>query len=80
MIYGITMGDSSGVGPEILLKAFRGGELEHPVVAFGDLAALEYYNGRLGWGVECRPMLLCRRVSRRVAQRHRPQAAGFRAK
>ncbi len=56
MIYGVTVGDSSGVGPEILLKAFRGGELKHPVVAFGDLAALEYYNHRLGWGVECRPI------------------------
>jgi 4-hydroxythreonine-4-phosphate dehydrogenase len=52
LIYGVTIGDSSGVGPEILLKAFRGGELAHPVVAFGDLAALEYYNGRLGFGAE----------------------------
>ena len=35
--YGITMGDASGVGPEILLAAFRKGEIRHPVVAFGIL-------------------------------------------
>jgi 4-hydroxythreonine-4-phosphate dehydrogenase len=54
MIYGITMGDSSGVGPEILLKAFRAGELKYPVVAFGDLAALDHYNDHLGCGVALR--------------------------
>jgi 4-hydroxythreonine-4-phosphate dehydrogenase len=52
MIFGITMGDSSGVGPEILLKAFRHGELRHPFVAFADLAALERANQSLGYGVE----------------------------
>jgi 4-hydroxythreonine-4-phosphate dehydrogenase len=41
---GITMGDSSGVGPEILLKAFREGQLTEPFVAFGDVGALERYN------------------------------------
>lgn len=41
---GITMGDSSGVGPEILLKAFQQGELTMPFVAFGDLGALARYN------------------------------------
>ncbi|HZT31536.1 MAG TPA: 4-hydroxythreonine-4-phosphate dehydrogenase PdxA [Bryobacteraceae bacterium] len=53
-LYGITMGDASGVGPEILLKAWRAGEIRHPVVAFGDLAALAFYNDRLGYGVELR--------------------------
>jgi 4-hydroxythreonine-4-phosphate dehydrogenase len=53
--YGITMGDASGVGPEILLKAYKHGEIKHPVVVFGDLAALEYYNERLGYGVEFGP-------------------------
>lgn len=38
---GITMGDSSGVGPEILLKAFQEGRLTEPFVAFGDVGALE---------------------------------------
>jgi 4-hydroxythreonine-4-phosphate dehydrogenase len=52
MLFGITMGDSSGVGPEILLKAFRDGELRHPVVVYGDQGALAYYNDRLGYGVE----------------------------
>ena len=42
--YGITIGDSSGVGPEILLKAFRNGEIRHPFVAYGDLGALAAYN------------------------------------
>jgi 4-hydroxythreonine-4-phosphate dehydrogenase len=51
MIFGVTMGDSSGVGPEILLKAFRNGELRHPVVAFGDLSVLEECNRRLDYGV-----------------------------
>lgn len=54
MIIGVTVGDASGIGPEILLKAFRGGEIGHPVVVFGDFAALEYYNELLGLNVECR--------------------------
>ena len=54
MIFGVTMGDSSGVGPEILLKAFRNGELRHRVVAFGDLAVLEECNRRLDYGVALR--------------------------
>ena len=52
--FGITMGDSSGIGPEVLLKAFRQGELRHPVVVYGDLGALEYYNRRLAYGVALR--------------------------
>src|SRR5437660_8283956 len=52
--YGITMGDASGVGPEILLKAFATGELRWPFVAYGDLAALRFYNERLGYGVVLR--------------------------
>ena len=53
-IFGITMGDSSGVGPEILLRAWRAGELRHPVVAYGDLAVLEECNRRLDCGVPLR--------------------------
>src|SRR5215212_9246572 len=53
-IYGITMGDSSGVGPEILLKAFSSGEILPRVAAYGDLDALRFYNQRLGYGVELR--------------------------
>ena len=46
------MGDASGVGPEILLKAFANGELTWPFVAFGDLEALRFYNQKLGYGVD----------------------------
>ena len=52
MIIGITVGDSSGIGPEVLLKAWKAGEIRHPVVAYGDLAALELYNESLGIGVQ----------------------------
>jgi hypothetical protein len=38
-LFGVTMGDSSGVGPEILLKAFAEGKMHAPIVAFGDAAA-----------------------------------------
>jgi 4-hydroxythreonine-4-phosphate dehydrogenase len=43
-IFGITTGDSSGVGPEILLTAFRAGELRHPFIVYGDLAVLQHYS------------------------------------
>jgi 4-hydroxythreonine-4-phosphate dehydrogenase len=49
--YGITMGDASGVGPEILLKAFANGEIPGQFVAYGDLEALRFYNDRLGYKV-----------------------------
>jgi len=62
MVYGITVGDSSGIGPEVLLKAWKAGELRHPVVAYGDLSALEFYNDRLGLGV---PLQSVARVSDR---------------
>jgi 4-hydroxythreonine-4-phosphate dehydrogenase len=35
------MGDSSGVGPEILLRAAHAAELPHPFVVYGDAAVLE---------------------------------------
>ncbi|MGC9970780.1 MAG: 4-hydroxythreonine-4-phosphate dehydrogenase PdxA [Bryobacteraceae bacterium] len=53
-VYGITMGDSSGVGPEIVLSAWRDGQIRHRVVVYGDWSALDYYNRRLGLGVELR--------------------------
>jgi 4-hydroxythreonine-4-phosphate dehydrogenase len=53
-VFGITMGDSSGVGPEILLKSFKEGSLKWPLVAYGDLAALQWYNERFGWNVPLR--------------------------
>lgn len=53
-LYGITVGDSSGVGPEILLKAFHKGELPAPFVAYGDSGALDFYNRRLNYNVSIR--------------------------
>jgi 4-phospho-D-threonate 3-dehydrogenase / 4-phospho-D-erythronate 3-dehydrogenase len=53
-IFGVTQGDASGVGPEIILKAYKEGELGHRVVVYGDMGALEYYNARLGYGVPLR--------------------------
>src|SRR2546425_351726 len=53
-MHGITMGDASGVGPEILLKAFANGEIRSPFVAYGDLEALRFYDERLGYGVGLR--------------------------
>jgi 4-hydroxythreonine-4-phosphate dehydrogenase len=48
MIVGVTMGDSSGVGPEILLRSCESGELSPNVVAYGDLAVLEMCKRQLG--------------------------------
>jgi 4-hydroxythreonine-4-phosphate dehydrogenase len=54
MLIGITMGDSSGIGPEILLNAFRRDGIRHPVVAYGDFGALTYYNNALDYRVPLR--------------------------
>ncbi len=51
-LYGITLGDSSGVGPEILLKAWREGAITYPVVVYGDLEVLARYDGLLGFGTK----------------------------
>jgi 4-hydroxythreonine-4-phosphate dehydrogenase len=56
MILGITMGDSSGVGPEILLQAARNQELSHPFVVYGDLAVLARCNRELGYGLTIVPV------------------------
>lgn len=49
--YGITLGDSNGVGPEILLKAYSANQVPRPFRVFGDRAVLEYYNEKLSLGV-----------------------------
>src|SRR3954466_7196029 len=54
MMLGITMGDSSGVGPEILLKAAAARAIDAPWVVYGDTAVLETCNNRLGFGLELR--------------------------
>ena len=45
------MGDSSGVGPEILLKAWAAGEMRNTIVAYGDVEALRHYANLLGLAV-----------------------------
>jgi 4-hydroxythreonine-4-phosphate dehydrogenase len=49
--YGITLGDSSGIGPEILLKAYSEDQLPRPFRVFGDRGVLEFYNDELALGV-----------------------------
>lgn len=53
-VFGVTVGDSSGIGPEVLLKAFREGRIPVPVVAYGDLSALTHYNELLNYDVPLR--------------------------
>lgn len=50
-LFGITVGDASGIGPEILLKAHKEGAIRHPVVVYGDIAALQFYNRLLKYDV-----------------------------
>lgn len=52
--FGVTMGDSSGVGPEILLKAARA--IPAPFVVYGDRAALERCNRELNIGADLAAM------------------------
>ena len=51
---GITLGDASGIGPEVLLKAVRDKAIVHPAVVYGDVEALSFYDELLGYGVELR--------------------------
>ena len=50
----ITMGDSSGVGPEIALRAAVNREIPGPFLIVGDLAVLEACNAHLGVGAALR--------------------------
>lgn len=52
--FGVTMGDSSGVGPEILLKAAAEGALPEAFVVFGDVAVLTSCRERLGIAIRVR--------------------------
>ncbi|MBY0502492.1 MAG: 4-hydroxythreonine-4-phosphate dehydrogenase PdxA [Bryobacteraceae bacterium] len=47
---GVTMGDASGVGPEILLKGAR--EIPVPYVVYGDLVPLQLLNQQLSLGLD----------------------------
>jgi len=56
MLLGITMGDSSGVGPEIALKAWAESAVEERIVLFGDLSALEHYRRLLKVQIDLHPV------------------------
>jgi 4-phospho-D-threonate 3-dehydrogenase / 4-phospho-D-erythronate 3-dehydrogenase len=58
-LLGISPGDSSGIGPEVLLKAFRDGRIAYPVVVYGDMEVLACYNQQLGYGVPLRRIHRC---------------------
>ena len=51
---GISMGDSSGVGPEILLKAARENRIPVPFVVYGDMVPLQVLNAQLDLGLDLR--------------------------
>lgn len=51
MCIAITMGDSSGVGPEIVLKAFANHELPDDFIVIGDASILALCNQKLGYQV-----------------------------
>jgi 4-phospho-D-threonate 3-dehydrogenase / 4-phospho-D-erythronate 3-dehydrogenase len=53
-IYAVTTGDSSGIGPEILLKAFQLDEIKYPFVVYGDIEVLEFYNDLQRCGIPIR--------------------------
>ncbi len=45
------MGDANGVGPEILLKAYRDGQLEFEFITFGDYEILQACNHHFAYGI-----------------------------
>lgn len=51
MFIGITMGDASGIGPELILKAFMEDSLKGDFIVIGDYKILEYCNELLDIGV-----------------------------
>lgn len=54
MTIAITMGDSSGVGPEIILHAFKKGELPEDFIVVGDYSILNLCNRMLRYEVPLR--------------------------
>ncbi|MBI2688889.1 MAG: 4-hydroxythreonine-4-phosphate dehydrogenase PdxA [Acidobacteria bacterium] len=53
---GISMGDSSGVGPEILLKAAHQNAIPVPYVVYGDMAPLRKLNAQLALNLDLHPI------------------------
>jgi len=56
MCIGVTMGDASGVGPEIALRTFKQGKMPESAVVIGDLAILEHCNSTLELNVRLQPV------------------------
>lgn len=56
MCIGVTMGDASGVGPEIALRTFKEGEMPESAVLIGDLGILEHCNEMLDLNVPLEPV------------------------
>ena len=56
MFIGITMGDASGIGPELVLKAFMEGSLKGDFIVVGDYKILEYCNDLLDIGASLHPI------------------------
>jgi 4-hydroxythreonine-4-phosphate dehydrogenase len=54
MTVAVTMGDSSGVGPEIILHAFKKGELPEDFIVVGDYSVLDFCNRMLQYEVSLR--------------------------
>jgi 4-hydroxythreonine-4-phosphate dehydrogenase len=51
MLIGITIGDPNGVGPEIILKAYRDGKLNQPFLVIGDYDIISYCNELLNYNI-----------------------------
>lgn len=51
MLLGITMGDPSGVGPELVLKAFKNKEIKNNFIVIGDYSVLDFCNNHLSYEV-----------------------------
>jgi 4-hydroxythreonine-4-phosphate dehydrogenase len=82
MKIGITMGDSSGVGPEIVLKAYSDGVVGQHCIVIGDSDILHLCNETLGYGI---PMVsheripeTCERGALNVVDLHQVHRGEFR--
>lgn len=56
MMIGISMGDANGVGPEIVLMAYKEGRLNSDFMVIGDFAVLKFCNTYLALEVPIRKM------------------------
>jgi len=53
---GISAGDANGVGPEILLRAYKEGKLSGEFIAIGDFTVLKFCSDHLGLNVQFHSM------------------------